>query len=503
MKINTINKKNLAKEIQRSPGRAIYEFILERTRQPNWDTITDRKQDEKLIKEMLRKHCNGSGPVIAKKLQGWFHFAEKLHIKKLRLTIPELVTYVFDIYEDRIIFSDECLRVYKGDGYWQKIPDSEIINQVYKIDGSYANPSRYSAVVKTIKHLKDKGSVEPNHDLICLENGTLDPRTGKLQKHSHEHFLLNKLPVQWNPKAKCPVWRRTLNQIFQGDPERKVKIDLIQELMGYLLIADTSHHKFFWFVGNGRNGKSLILKIIERLCGPENCTAMQLHRLSNSHIRAGLLNKLVNISSEIEPGEKIPTSLLKAIVGADLIEADEKGKSSITFRPYCRLIACMNPESDSLPKINDSSHGFMERAVFMQFNRVFKEHEQNKGLEQKLIKELSGILVWAVAGLQRLNKRGRFVIPGSSQELVQEFILDSKPVKKFARDALTHDTNGRVTTTELFGAYKMYGKVTKHKIGNASVFGKELKALNLDSIKSQGKIRWKVRISKEYLPKEK
>jgi putative DNA primase/helicase len=501
--MNATDKKILVDGLKNgNPSKAIYEFILERTKDPNFDTITDRKQGEKQIRELLRKHANGCGQLITGKLHGWFMFAEKLNIRKHRLTIPELVQYVFDIYEDRIIFSDVWLRVYQ-DGYWKKVPDSEIINLVYRIDGTYANPSRYSSVVKTIKHLKDKGSLTPNHNLICLENGTLDPRTGKLQKHSHEHLLLNKLPVQWKANARCPIWKRTLHQIFDKDPEKKVKTDLIQELMGYLLTAETSQHKFFWMVGNGRNGKSLILKILERLCGSENCTAMQLHRLNNSHIRAGLLNKLVNISSEIEPGEKIPTSLLKAIVAGDQIEADEKGKSSITFRPYCRMIACLNPEADKLPKINDSSHGFMARAIFLKFERTFKDHEQDKGLEQKLIKELSAILVWAVAGLQRLNKRGRFIVPASSRELVQEFILDSKPVKKFARDALTHDTNGRLSTTELFEAYKLYGKVTKHKIGNASVFGKELQALNLNSIKSQGKIRWKVKISKEYLPKEK
>lgn len=500
MKINTTDKKDLAKEIQRSPGRAVYEFILERTRNSDWDTIVDRKQDEKQIRELLKKHANGSGQLITKRLPDWFKFAEKLNVKKHRLTIPELVQFIFDLYEDRIIFSDECLRVY-SEGYWKKIPDSEIINQVYKIDGIYANPSRYSAVVKTLKHLKDRGSIIPNHNMICLVNGALDPIKGKLLKHSADYMLLNKLPINWNPKAKCPVWIKTLNEIFRGDPEKKIKTDLIQELMGYLLVADTSQHKFFWMVGSGRNGKSLILKIIERLCGPENCTAMQLHRLNNSHIRAGLLNKLVNISSEIEPGEKIPTSLLKAIVAGDQIEADEKGKSSITFRPYCRMIACMNPEADKLPRINDSSHGFMERAVFIQFNRIFTEKEQDKGLEQKLIKELSGILAWSMTGLQRLNKRGRFIVPASSRMLLENFLLDSKPVRQFSQEALTNDINGRISSTELFEVFKWYIKVTRNKIVNASVFGKEFKTLGYSSVRTKGKFLWQIKIKKQYLPK--
>lgn len=497
--MNAIDKKKLAKEIQGSPGRAVYEFILERTRNPDWDSIDDRKQDEKQIRELLMRYANGSGQLITKKLPDWFKFAEKLNIRKHRLTIPELVQYIFDLYEDKIFFSDEWLRVYQ-DGYWKKIPDSEIINLIYRIDGIYANPSRYSSVVKTIKHLKDKRSIEPNYNLICLANGTLDPRTGKLEKHSYEHFLLNRLPIQWKANSKCPIWKRTLIEIFDKDPEKKIKVDLIQELLGYLLSADTSQHKFFWFVGNGRNGKSLILKVIERLCGAENCTAMQLHRLNNSHIRAGLLNKLVNISSEIEPGEKIPTSLLKAIVGGDLIEADEKGKSSITFRPYCRLIACMNPEASKLPRINDSSHGFMERAVFIQFNRIFTEKEQDKNLESKLLKEISGILVWAVAGLQRLNKRGRFIVPASSRTLLEEFLLESKPVRKFSLEALERCSDGRVSTTELFESFKKYINITRNKIVNASVFGKEFKSLGYDSVRAKGKSLWQVKIKKQYLP---
>jgi len=499
--MKSTDKRNLIGELQNgNPSRAVYEFILERTRDPNWDPIIDRKQDEKLIREMLRKHSNGSGHLIIKRLPDWFLFAEKLNILKQRLTIPELVQYIFDLYEDRIIFSDECLRVYR-EGYWQRIQDSEIINQVYKIDGIYANPSRYSAVVKTIKHLKDKGSLIPNHSLICLQNGSLNPLTGKLLKHSADHMILNQLPIKWSPKAKGPVWKKTLNQIFQGDPEKKVKIELLQELFGYLLTADIAQHKFFWFVGNGRNGKSLVLSIVEKLVGSENCTAMQLHRLNNSHIRASLLHKLCNISAEIEPGEKIPTSILKAIVGGDLIEADEKGKSSITFRPYCRMIACLNVETDKLPKINDSSNGFMERAVFIKFNRVFHEREQDKGLEQKLIKELNGILVWAVAGLQRLNKRGRFIVPASSRTLLEAFLIEAKPVRIFALEALERYSEGRVSTTELFEAFKNYIKITRNKIVNASVFGKEFKSLGYDSIRAKGKSLWRIKIKKQYLPK--
>ena len=341
----------------------------------------------------------------------------------------------------------------------------------------------------------------PNHSLICLSNGSLNPLTGKLLKHSSDHFLLNKLLIKWNIKAKCPIWKRTLNQIFQGDPEKKIKIDMIQELFGYLLTADASHHKFWAFIGAGRNGKSLIVKIIEELVGSENCIAIQLHGLNNGHVRIGLLNKLVAIASEVEPGEKIPTSILKSIVSGDMITADEKGRPAISWRPYARVIFCMNPEISKLPRLNDSSNGFTERAILLQFNRTFTEKEQDKGLEQKLFKELNGILVWAVQGLQRLNKRGRFIVPASSSNLLEEFLLESKPVRKFSLEALERCPEGRISTTELFEVFKRYINITRNKIVNSSVFGKEFKTLGYSSVRAKGKSLWQVKIKKQYLPK--
>ena len=47
----------------------------------------------------------------------------------------------------------------------------------------------------------------------------------------------------------------------------------------------------------------------------------------------------------------------------------------------------------------------------MELNRIFSEKEQDKGREADLLKELSGILAWAVRGLENLNARGNPPVP--------------------------------------------------------------------------------------------
>ena len=45
---------------------------------------------------------------------------------------------------------------------------------------------------------------------------------------------------------------------------------------------------------------------------------------------------------------------------------------------------------------------------------------EDPGLMDKLLRELPGILLWAVQGWQRLRERGRFVQPASGRQFVSD-----------------------------------------------------------------------------------
>ena len=98
--------------------------------------------------------------------------------------------------------------------------------------------------------------------LICLKNGTLDPRIGELLEHSPGHQLRNQLDVVWDREATCPRFLTFLDDIFRDDLDKQQKIDFLQEWFGYCLIPDTSQHKFVWLVGRGGNGKSVLLSVL-------------------------------------------------------------------------------------------------------------------------------------------------------------------------------------------------------------------------------------------------
>ena len=62
-----------------------------------------------------------------------------------------------------------------------------------------------------------------------------------------------------SPRGGCSSWRRCVNT-----PEEPA---LLQEIMGYLLVPDTSQQKIFSLFGVGRSGKGTIARVITALCG--------------------------------------------------------------------------------------------------------------------------------------------------------------------------------------------------------------------------------------------
>lgn len=415
--------------------------------------------------------------------------------KTLALQIAE--TFAERHYAGHLVHLGNQFRAYEA-GCWNALNvDCDIKQRLLRDLGDAATSGKINEAVELLRIAHGKKDEDFGHAsaLICLRNGTLDPITGKLLPHAPEHYLTNRLEIDYDAAAECPLWLSTLAGIFQPDPDRAERIQFLQEFIGYCLIPDTRMHKFLWLVGAGGNGKSLVLSVVANLIGTHNVGHAAIERLENPNVRAELQGKLINISAEMSAQATVSDSYLKQIVSGDCIEAERKFEPSFSFKPYAKLIGATN----TLPRLLDHSDGFARRAVIVRFNRQFSEAERDPRLEDKLKTELPGILNWALAGLQTLLSRGRFILPPSSEQEVQRYRLNSDPVRQFAEEFLTPNTDKStwLGSALLYQEYRDWARDNGFVPCASNLFAERLQAVGFEKIRLKEGIRWQAAYARD------
>jgi putative DNA primase/helicase len=101
--------------------------------------------------------------------------------------------------------------------------------------------------------------------LLNVENGTIDLRTGRREKHDSRDLLTKIAPVHADRSAKCPRFKKFLKRITGDDADFQA---FIQKAVGYSLTGSTTEQVLFFVYGkSGNNGKSTFVNLIRDMLG--------------------------------------------------------------------------------------------------------------------------------------------------------------------------------------------------------------------------------------------
>src|SRR5262249_42855244 len=117
------------------------------------------------------------------------------------------------------------------------------------------------------------------------------------------------------------------------------------------------------------------------------------------------------------------TERLLSISGEDGQTVDRKHLSSVTCQLPVRFLILTN----ELPRLNDASGALVSRMIILPLTKSWYGKEDTH-LTGRLLTELPGVLLWAVEGWRRLQKRGHFAQPASGQALVRSMEDLSSPI---------------------------------------------------------------------------
>jgi putative DNA primase/helicase len=232
---------------------------------------------------------------------------------------------------------------------------------------------------------------------------------------SPRFFNAFSLDYDFDPAAKPPVeWLAFLRSIWGSESE---SIDCLQEWFGYLLTADTRQQKILMMVGPKRSGRGTIARVLKAVTGASNVVNPTLSTLARPFGLSALIDKPVAIFPDARlssrPDNAAIVECLLSISGEDDQTIDRKHLAAWTGRLPTRFVLISN----ELPRLKDASGALASRLIILRFTRSFYDQEDT-GLFDRLRRELPGILLWAVAGWQRLRLRGRFIQPRSARDLV-------------------------------------------------------------------------------------
>jgi putative DNA primase/helicase len=287
-------------------------------------------------------------------------------------------------------------------------------------------------------------------------------------------FSRNALDYDFNLTAPPPVnWLAFLGQLWPDDPQ---SIGALQEWMGYCLLPDTRQQKILMLIGPRRSGKGTIARVLTDLVGKANVAGPTLSSLGTNFGLWPLLGKTVAVVSDARLSGRTDaatvTERLLSISGEDALTVDRKNLAPVTTKLLTRFAILTN----ELPRLGDASGALTGRMVQLRLTRSWYG-EEDTGLTDRLLTELPGILLWAIAGWERLRQPGHFVQPDSSKELLGELEDLSSPVGAFVRERCVVAPGARVSIADLCSSWKRWCELTgRREPGTEATFGRDLLA---------------------------
>jgi putative DNA primase/helicase len=359
---------------------------------------------------------------------------------------------------------------------------------------------------RAMKSLRNKGRIDSALDMLSsrdayktdgsifdtdpfylgVKNGAVDLRTAEFTSgpELRRRFITKATAVEWPKKEEAALRHAELfvdfvRDIMSGD---EGLTQYVLRLFGYVTLGVSLEEKFWLFIGEGRNGKGTLVKLIHWLLGTYSHFAP-----SNLYIR----NKFGDPPAQVGRPEFLalrgiryaPTSepvkgrfneeVLKAHTGRDPITARALHSNvMVTFDPTFKLIFL----AQQAPSVEDVGPSMRARARVIRFEQSYVGREDN-ALGDSLRRAAPGILVllarqaaayWRDAGLNPDDTLRTASATGSGleepakvTEWSKAYVDANDPLREFIADACRVEKDATSMSAVLHDAFTSWWRRTE------------------------------------------
>ena len=316
--------------------------------------------------------------------------------------------------------------------------------------------------------------LDKNAFLVNVRNGTLDILNDEFREHRREDMITKIAPVDYDPAADCPLWRKFILEIMDYKAD---VIQFLQTTAGWAITGDTTAQVMFILFGSGANGKSTFLNTLLGILG-DYAAAAQTQTFLRQHNNDRMSNDIACLrgarfvtTTEAEQGARLSEPLIKQITGNDKMQARFLYGEFFSFKPTFKLFMATNHK----PVIKGTDYGIWRRIRLIPFTTTIPAEKQDKYLEQKLQGEASGILNWLIEGALRWHKEG-LTAPADILNATDEYRQEMDVIGNFIKTCCILG-NSNIKARDLFKAYQSWCSDCNEYAVNERFFSLRLKEL--------------------------
>jgi hypothetical protein len=329
--------------------------------------------------------------------------------------IPEHVTSAWIEVFDGVVYDYTD----KGRPIWIKLGQGRVNSIRRRIEAKRAQPGFFAEAPRG----------------LAFQNGFLSLPGRQFEALKPEHRARFVLPCGFEPDAarrsKPKAWIRYLTSIWGSDTQ---SIELVHQLLGYLLSGRHDLQKIFVLLGPPRAGKGTLLNLIQSIFR-DQATSFKVASLDQTFSMQSMLGKTVAYDPDVRRASSMFKSegqmveRLLSISAHDVQVVPRKNLTDVVAALPARLLLAANPPFG----LTDVGGALASRFVILTFPRSFLGSEDT-GLGAALEAEIPAIVALALDGLDRLDKVGHFVEPASSAEERESVERAQNPMIGFLED---------------------------------------------------------------------
>lgn len=396
-------------------------------------------------------------------------FKKPIFFKGNSFLFDKFATYIKN--NNHIIRINGRLHLFKDGVY---VPGQEEIEAVMIKHISGLSNAKRSEVFKYLNLLLLENTPIAPPNLIAFRNGIYDLNTNTLQPFNPNIVITNRIPWDYNPAAYSKLADETLNNIACNDEQvRKI----LEECVGACFYRSNTlgDGKAFILTGEGSNGKSTFIAMLQHLLNEDNISALDLKELDQKFQNAALFGKLANLGDDISDEFIVNAALFKKFVTGERVQVQNKGEKPFEFNNYAKFIFSAN----TIPRIKDKTGAVLRRLLIVPFNANFskKDADHDSGIKYKLQKQdaMEYLIVLGLNALKEVIKNKGFTESEKVQQQLKEYEETNNPIIGFFEEMELEDFQiENEQSDKVFKRYKEYCLANNFNPMSKAEFSKQL-----------------------------